>query len=254
MCLVVFALGTARHFSLLLAANRDERHARPTRPASWWPDRPQVFGGRDLVAQGTWLAVDRTGRIAAVTNVRDGNPGPALRSRGALVSEYLTGTATIDGYLADVRSRAAHYGPFSLLLFERSDVRYVSNRGEDVALGEGVHALSNEPLPGEWPKTATARAGMERWLEHASPTEGLFALLAERSTRASAEERYRAAHFIDGPVYGTRCSTVITLDRRGTLTFVERSFDAAARMTGEIRETILLTPPASLRSLVRPSG
>jgi uncharacterized protein with NRDE domain len=106
----------------------------------------------------------------------------------------------------------------------------------------GVHALSNAPLGVDWPKTATAKDGITRVLASADPIEGLFELLATRSTAGSAEERYRSAHFVTGPVYGTRCSTVILIDDRGTLTFAERSFDAGGSLTGEVRET-LATPP-----------
>src|SRR5215831_1701225 len=91
MCLVVAALGVSPRYELLFAANRDERHARPSEPAHWWRDAPDVFGGRDLVAHGTWLAVDRSGRLAAVTNFRDASAVPAPLSRGALVAEYLLG-------------------------------------------------------------------------------------------------------------------------------------------------------------------
>jgi uncharacterized protein with NRDE domain len=82
----------------------------------------------------------------------------------------------------------------------------------------------------------TARAGAEALLASPSPTEALFELLARRYA-APAEERYRSAHFIDGPVYGTRCSTVITIDAAGEVSLAERSFDSTARITGEVRET-----------------
>ena len=81
MCLIVVALGQSARYPFVVAANRDERHSRPTQAAAWWPDPPNVLGGRDLQAGGSWLAVDRRGRMAAVTNVRDPPPEPAARSR-----------------------------------------------------------------------------------------------------------------------------------------------------------------------------
>jgi uncharacterized protein with NRDE domain len=242
MCLVVFALDAAPRYPLVFAANRDERHARPSRPASWWPDRPGVFGGRDVAAHGTWLAVDRTGRVAAVTNVRDADAAPAPRSRGSLVVDYLSGTDPAEEFAAAAHARGSHYGPFSLLLFEGGEVRYASNRAPPARLGRGVHAVSNAPLGVHWPKTHAAERGVRQLLGHDDPIDALFELLARRSDASAAEERYRSGLFIEGAVYGTRSSTVILIDATGTLTFVERSFDAAGRQIDEVHERIVMRP------------
>jgi uncharacterized protein with NRDE domain len=248
MCLVVIALGIAPRYPLVLAANRDERHARPTQSAAWWSEQPHVFGGRDLLAGGTWLGADRRGRIAAVTNVRDGEPRPAPRSRGELAAQFLASGEPAARYAQRLGAAAADYAAFNLLLYDGHELRYSSNRAPAVQLGTGVHALSNAPYGTQWPKTASARTGVQLLLQHAAPVEPLFELLAERSASDSLEERYRTAHFVAGPVYGTRCSTVILLDAAGTLTFTERSFDAEGRQTGEVRETFALEPRAELAS------
>lgn len=250
MCLVVIALKVAPRYPLLLAANRDERHARPTQSAAWWPEQPHVFGGRDLLAGGTWLGVDRRGRIAAVTNVRDGEPLATPRSRGELPAGYLAGGEPAARYAERLHAAAAHYAAFNLLLVDGHELHYSSNRAPTLELGAGVHALSNAPYGAEWPKTASAGADMQRLLQHAAPLEPLFDLLAERSGSESAEERYRSGHFVAGPVYGTRCSTVILLNAAGTLTFAERSFDAAGQLVGEVRETFAL----DTRAATHPSG
>lgn len=241
MCLVAVAFGAAPRHPLLVAANRDERHARPAARASWWPDARGVFAGRDLEAGGTWLGIDRRGRIAAVTNVRDGPPKPGPRSRGALPTEFLLGGDGADAYAARVTAAGVDYAPFNLLLFDGAELRYASNRADTLALGAGVHAFSNAPHGTEWPKTTSARAELEAILDAPDPIEPLFALLAERGDEgAPPEHRYMSAHFIAGPVYGTRCSTVIALDSAGALTFVERSFDAAGELVGESRATFAL--------------
>jgi uncharacterized protein with NRDE domain len=248
MCLVVIALGVADQYPLLLAANRDERHARPTQSAAWWPEQPHVFGGRDLLAGGTWLGVDRRGRIAAVTNVRDSEPRAAPRSRGELPAGYLAIGEPAARYALRLGAAAADFAAFNLLLYDGQELHYSSNRAPTTRLHAGVHALSNAPYGAEWPKTASAGTGVQRLLQHAAPLEPLFALLAERSASESAEERYRRDHFVAGPVYGTRCSTVILIDAGGTLTFAERSFDAAGQLVGEVRETFALEPRAELSS------
>jgi uncharacterized protein with NRDE domain len=238
MCLVAVALGVAPRHPLLVAANRDERHARAASHAGWWHDLPGIFAGRDLEAGGTWLGVDRRGRIAAVTNVRDGPPKSGPRSRGALPAEFLAGDVSTPQYARRVTAAGADYAPFNLLLFDGKELGYASNRAAPLALGPGVYAFSNAPHGTEWPKTASARTGLERVLDTEDPVEALFALLAERGDDAAPPEHsYLSAHFIAGPVYGTRCSTVIALDASGALTFAERSFDAMGELVGESRAT-----------------
>jgi uncharacterized protein with NRDE domain len=248
MCLVAVALGVAPRHTLLVAANRDERHARAAQRASWWRDVSGIFAGRDLEAGGTWFGVDRRGRLAAVTNVRDDPPNPGPRSRGALPIEFLSGAESAADYAARVTAAGVAFSPFNLLLFDGAELRYASNRAAPLALGPGVHAFSNAPHGTEWPKTTSARAGLERLLDAREPIEPLFALLAERGgEKMPPEHRYRSAHFIAGAVYGTRCSTVIALDVDGTLTFVERSFDAAGERVAESRATFAITAPSTWR-------
>ena len=246
MCLVVVVHAAAARYPFVIAANRDELHARPTRPAAWWPEPPRLFGGRDLLAGGTWLGVDRRGRIAAVTNVRDGTPREAPRSRGALVTDYLGSDERAASFAVRSAEAGARFAAFNLLLFDGAELRYASNRAAPERLTAGVHALSNAPLGVDWPKIASAKSGVARLLATADPLEGLLDLLATRSTAESAEERYRSAHFVTGPVYGTRCSTVILIDADGELTFAERSFDADGTPTGEVRETFALAPPGTV--------
>ncbi len=240
MCLVVVSLEASERYSLIFCANRDERHARPSAAAGWWQDHPRVLGGRDLVAGGSWLALDRAGRLAAVTNFRTVDATAAPRSRGELVAGYVTGALSLDAYSAALHGRSAEYGPFSLLLLDGADLRYVSNRAPSARLGHGVHALSNAAYGVEWPKVRSARAGVEALLELRAPVDALFELLAERGPEASGEGRYQTAHFIAGATYGTRSSTVVLVDRDRSVTFAERSFDAAGRISGEVRETFPL--------------
>ncbi|MFM7522831.1 MAG: NRDE family protein, partial [Betaproteobacteria bacterium] len=72
MCLIVFAWKLIPQCPLVLAANRDEFFSRPAQSADWWSDQPNVFAGRDLEGGGTWLGVNRQGRFAALTNIRNG--------------------------------------------------------------------------------------------------------------------------------------------------------------------------------------
>src|SRR5262245_18031763 len=243
MCLIVVALGSSPHYPLIVAANRDEQHARPTGRAAWWADRPLVLGGRDLEAGGSWLAMNRGGRFAAVTNIREATRPVGKSSRGSLVADFVGNFAPAAEHAARAVRDGAAFGPVNLFRHDGRELWFASNRAAAARLDLGTHSFSNAPAGVEWPKTASARAGVERLLSHAAPLEPLFALLAERDDSGTALERYQRTHFVVGPVYGTRCSTVVLVDAAGRATFTERSFDAAGRVVGEVREEFEIDGP-----------
>jgi uncharacterized protein with NRDE domain len=240
VCLIAVALGVSQRYPLIVAANRDELHQRPSSPAAWWGDTPRILAGRDLVAGGTWLGVDERGRFAAVTNVweagRERQKGEL--SRGRLVTDYLRGQHGAGAYAAALGDRRAAFAPFNLLLLEqdRSRLVHVSHHAPPSRLAAGIHVFSNT-VPGvDWPKIRHARSGIEQALELDDPAEALLELLATRSVaprRDPDSEHPRNALFIAGPEFGTRCSTVILHTADGTLRFIERRFGPDAEPLGE---------------------
>jgi uncharacterized protein with NRDE domain len=245
MCLLAFAWKVHPDYPLILAGNRDERHARASAAAGLWSDAPEVLAGRDLEAGGTWLGVTTAGRYAVVTNYREGlNPRKAPRSRGGLTSEFLLSTMPMADYMQTVQPHAADYGAFSLVGGDRDSLWYFSNRGgEPTPIVPGIHALSNHLLDTPWPKVQNAKAQLKLLLDtDAVSVETLLWILADRrpaeaglpDTGIGPElERRVSAAFVQDPVYGTRCSTIVMLHKDGGLTFSERRFDAA----GEALET-----------------
>ncbi|MBU2053419.1 MAG: NRDE family protein [Proteobacteria bacterium] len=238
MCLILFAWRTHANFPLVLAANRDEFYERPAAPAAFWDDAPELLAGRDLKEGGTWLGITRTGRVAALTNYRD--PATLKKdapSRGNLVSDYLRGRETPEDYLRRLESRAGGYNGFSLIVGDADDLFYFSNRGGRRPLTPGIHGLSNRLLDTPWPKIERGKRAFEALLEeNREPLpEELLDLLAERmrppdellpETGVGLEwERILSPLFIESPVYGTRSSTVVMIDRSGGVTFVERVFN-----------------------------
>jgi len=120
-------------YRVVLAANRDEYYDRPTAPIAFYDDSPDVLGGRDLKHQGMWLGITRLGRFAAITNYRD--PGQNLSdvpSRGFLVRDYLIGKASPINYLEHVKSIGHQYNGYNLLVGDRSELYYYSNRGNNI--------------------------------------------------------------------------------------------------------------------------
>src|SRR5699024_10580302 len=125
---------------LLVAANRDEFHGRPTAPAAWHGD---IFSGLDLLAGGTWIGFHKNGRFAGVTNFRE----PALqrgnKSRGELTMNFLNSELSHADYCANIQQEQMEYGPFNLLVSDGNTLYYMSNRGaEPQPLAPGVYGLS----------------------------------------------------------------------------------------------------------------
>jgi uncharacterized protein with NRDE domain len=245
MCLLVFAWHAHPESPLIFAGNRDELHARPASAAGFWEDAPQILAGRDLQAGGTWLGVTTGGRFAVVTNYRDGlHPVSGRRSRGELTSEFLHDTATPQTYAQQIQARGKDYAGFSLLVGDRDALWYVSNRGTDAqAVTPGIHGLSNHLLDTPWPKVTRSTGRLQQLLESEHLTsDALLRLLSDRTVAKIGElpdtgispelERKVSAPFVVDPRYGTRCSSVILLDK-DAIRFSERRFSPA----GEILET-----------------
>ena len=244
MCLVVIAWQQHPEFPLIVAGNRDEFHARPTEDARWWADQPDIVGGRDLQAGGTWLALHRSGRFATVTNFRDAVPPSArFRSRGHLVTEFLRSTADPVDFLQGIDGAA--YAGFNLLVGDGESLACLSNRADGPQmLAPGIYGLSNALLDSPWHKVLRAKAALSELLRRDKINESeLFRLLGDRQ-RAPVDEissehlPFDTAHAISAPFivlpeYGTRCSSVVIRTSNADWQFHERRFDAAGHVTGD---------------------
>ena len=231
MCVLAFAWRAHADWPLVAMANRDEFHARPSAPLARWDDGSEVIAGRDLRSGGTWLGVSPT-RFVALTNLRsDTPPDPAAPSRGGLVTALLDGTADAAEVGLD------SYSPFTLVCLEPDEAWLLTNRPRPMrlALEPGVHGLTNGPFDRPWPKLAGLEAALVEWLERGdADPEPLFAALRdERVPDGAYDEATALPPFIRRPVYGTRCSTVVTVDRAGNGRIVERRFAESGAPSGE---------------------
>src|SRR5947199_3558735 len=132
MCTLVILRRPDHHWPVLIGANRDEMIDRPWRPpARHWPDRPEVVGGLDTLAGGSWLGVNDWGVAAAVLN-RHGSlgPDPQRRSRGELVLEALdhADAAAAARALADLEPAA--YRSFNLIVADGRDAFWLRHAGD----------------------------------------------------------------------------------------------------------------------------
>jgi uncharacterized protein with NRDE domain len=254
MCLLMLAWRARAPYRLIVAANRDEFHARAAAPLARWPAPADIIAGRDLRAGGTWLGIDRQRRFGAVTNYRELQPPRAgAPSRGDLVPAYLAARsgdspASPEEFLDGLEAQAGGYSGFNLLLADEQSLWYASNRTTPFAssLPPGVYGLANESLDTPWPKLERVRSGFNDWLRQGLPrgAEALFALLADRRpalegggahTGALSPDWAQAlsAPFVLHPVYGTRCSTVLLLEDTGRMHLAERRYDPEGHVTGE---------------------
>ena len=254
MCLAVVALGAHPRYALVVAANRDEFHARRDRGRRGY-DAPfaNIVAGRELVAGGTWFGVHRSGRWALVTNVREGGTyDPAARSRGELVPQAL-GAHSLTDTFAEIDGVAQRYNGFNLLAGD------AAARG-----GRRIAAMASagcRPACMACPAGAATRHGRRScvrastWLHGPPPAT----TMSRRSSPRSPTRRRRpntccpapacratasmlSAPFIVSDSYGTRCSTVFTIGHDGSARFHERSFDPNGAITGEVIESFALRP------------
>ena len=250
MCLILFANEPNSRYRLVLAANRDEFYSRPTAPATFWQEAPDVLAGKDLRSGGSWMGVTRSGKVAAITNFR----GPSkvwedAPSRGELVSDFLMSGESPDVFIDKLRPRAQTYNGFNLLLGSEEGLWWYSNRYDEqpYMIDPGIHGLSNHLLDTSWPKVECGKRALKHLVvgEKEITPEQVFSILEDRSPAADAElpdtgvglelERVLSAPFIRTQDYGTRSSTVVLVECTGDLTFVERSFDPPGESQKETR-------------------
>jgi uncharacterized protein with NRDE domain len=255
MCLILLVWRAHPEYPFIVAANRDEFHNRATATADWWTDRPDLLAGRDLQAGGTWLGVRRSGRFAALTNyrdprlVRDGCP-----SRGKLVTDILDSADPVSGSLDLLRRSGPAYNPFNMLFSdgERLGV-FESVVGEGRELGPGVYGLSNHLLDTPWPKVRIAKSRLIDALSRLQDETAVMHLLRDDRPAPDAElpqtgitlewERLVSSAFVRAGDYGTRCSTLLRIDRAGTATFDEWSWDRDGREAGKRHFTFPVQRP-----------
>lgn len=238
MCLVVVALNDHPDYSLIVVANRDEFYNRGTLPADYWKDHPEVLGGRDLQAGGTWLAINANGSISMITNYR--NPArmnPGAPSRGELVTGYVLSEERPLKYLEQVASVGDSYNGFNLLVGNPKELYYYSNYGNGIApVSPGLHGLSNHLLDTPWPKVKNAVQKVRSILNRRSVNpENLLDVLYDDTVAPDNElpdtgvglelERQLSSMFIKSQGYGSRSTTAILVDRASHVQFVERVYN-----------------------------
>ena len=255
MCLILVAWLAHPGYPAVIAANRDEFFARPTKDAGFWPEHPDMLAGRDLKAGGTWLGLTRSGRFSALTNYRE--PGAQLTdapSRGELVQDFLNGKSSPETYLADIEARASRYNGFNLLCgIIGKELWHFSNRQAlaPQRLAPGVYGLSNHLLDTPWPKVIQGKSALASALQALPQDQPILDLLRNDQVYPDADlprtgvsiewERLLSAAFVRSANYGTCSSTVLLLDTEGLVRFDEQTYSDEGHCLDKHRFAFKLT-------------
>ncbi len=251
MCLILFAWDPEAEDQLIVAANRDEFYARPSQNAHFWEHCNQIFAGKDLQQQGTWLGVTATGRFAAVTNYRKPDKNQYPLSRGALTTNFLKSECSPEEYLQQIQGEQNQYAGFNLLVGDRSSLYYYSNRSDQLPqpLAPGTYGLSNHLLNTPWPKVTTGVTEFSRIITDnacslSNQQKHLLNLLqndnvADESLLPETGidttiEKMLSPLFIKSPDYGTRASTIVRIQLNGCISFLEQNYSAGGRLAEQV--------------------
>ena len=241
MCILFIAVQKHPEFPLIIAANRDEFHQRPTRESKFWEHQPNLLAGKDLSAGGSWMGVTRNGKISALTNIRaPTRQNDAARSRGELVTNFLNQDININSYAAILEATADDYNGYNLLYGTLSKLElsvFNNHTRMHQTLTQGYYGLSNASLDKPWPKIQRGKQALADYCESHTDIDKrvLFRLLGD-NTQAEDDklpetgvpyewEKQLSSIFIHGQEYGTRSSTVLTVNNQNHVEWEEHSFD-----------------------------
>lgn len=245
MCLLIIALEQHPEFPVIITANRDEFFNRPAKPMYKWEDE-NIIAGQDLTAGGTWLGINQNGHIAALTNYRD----PSLikenaPSRGQLPLEFLTSNENAIDYLTRINGKGNAFNGFNLLISDESGFYHFSNVTHKISgLEPGIHGLSNHLMDTPWPKVRSGINKINDLIQRDQLDEAsLLTAMHDKTLAPESElpstgiptdlEKKISSMFIRVKGYGTRCTTVIKIDRNNHGIVKERTFDEQENVVSE---------------------
>ena len=220
MCWIAVLLGVNAHYPLIVAANREESRSRPSQAPFQWAGSPTVWAGRDELAGGTWLGVNATGLLAAVTNrplaLAAASRDASLRSRGLLCLDILrcdSPESARSFFVAELSRR--QYNPFNLLCANHVAGWVGTWEGEIRDLAPGIHVVSNygDVDDDTLPVVREARDRIAA-LDVASPViDDLFRSLGR--VCAQTDQPCPLCHV--GGDYGTVSSSLVAVKADGTV-------------------------------------
>tara|TARA_B100000700_G_scaffold331809_1_gene469364 strand:+ start:51208 stop:51948 length:741 start_codon:yes stop_codon:yes gene_type:complete len=219
-----------KNFKIL--ANRDEYYERDSIPMHWW-DFGGILAGRDVEGGGTWMGMNKSGRFAALTNVKETKLKEYKNSRGELVLDFLSSSLSIDDYFSIKKEK--EFAGYNLLIGDKEEVAIFSNRSSGLSfLSAGVYGIGNLPYGTDSKKVDKVKKDFVSLLDEGVNKNSAVKLmqledghllektLAEMKPRDEEEIGYR---FIKSGIYGTRCTTYIEISSSGEVKVTEKNYN-----------------------------
>lgn len=241
MCIISFQYEPDSDKPLIVIANRDEFYARESQKAHYWDEASTVFGGLDVERGGSWLALNKNGRFAAVTNYRDFSlEQVGEKSRGELVSNFVESATPAMDYMKALQENRLLYGPMNLLVYDGENLVHFNNIENNLTVVKpGIHGLSNASIDTPWPKVERMKYLLQLAIAEDDLTvENLLTIGLDTEKPADARlpntgvglelERELSSIFVAREGYGTRNTSAIIMHKDGTVDFVEQSYHEGA--------------------------
>lgn len=248
MCILFIATKQHPDYPVIICANRDEFHQRPSQKMHWWQSN-NILAGKDLQAGGTWLGLNKAKQFSALTNYRQPLQfQPDKKSRGELVVNALT--SATNEFKQQLSTTSTDYNGFNLIFGELDNLQvFDSVNNIYTNIDEGFHSICNGALDDIWPKMTLGVEQLKRLItQQTIDIEQLFLLLRDRqiaakellpATGLSTDlEELVSSIFITSPDYGTRSSVIILMNQQGNITIFERTYDNSGSVKSESDFTI----------------
>ena len=239
MCLILLSKPSQGDYKFVLTSNRDEFYERKTKNMFWWNNVDGLLAGQDLEQGGTWLGITKSGRFAAVTNVREFyqiDKKENFLSRGDLVKNFLNSSLPPEEYVQKVE--ANKYMGFNLVVSDLKHFSIISSQGIE-SFNQELVVVGNRALNTETKKLNNAKEDFKSILNQAFTHQDLIELMQKPKKNYEFNfEQINQNHgsefdsrFITSDIYGTRSTTVITIDRKDTVKVTEVIYDSSSNLS-----------------------
>ena len=239
MCLILLSKPSLGDYKFVLSSNRDEFYERKTKNMFWWNNVDGLLAGQDLEQGGTWLGITKSGRFAAVTNVREfyqTDTKENFLSRGDLVKNFLNSSLSPEEYAQKVE--ANKYMGFNLVVSDLKHFSIISSQGIE-SFNQELVVVGNRALNTETKKLNNAKEDFKSILNQAFTHQDLIELMQKPKKNYEFNfEQINQNHgsefdsrFITSDIYGTRSTTVITIDRKDIVKVTEVIYDSSSNLS-----------------------
>ena len=239
MCLILLSKPSQGDYKFVLTSNRDEFYERKTKNMFWWNNVDGLLAGQDLEQGGPWLGITKSGRFAAVTNVREfyqTDTKENFLSRGDLVKNFLNSSLSPEEYVQKVE--ANKYMGFNLVVSDLKHFSIISSQGIE-SFNQELVVVGNRALNTETKKLKSAKEDFKSILNQAFTHQDLIELMQKPKKNYEFNlEQINQNHgsefdsrFITSDIYGTRSTTVITIDRKDIVKVTEVIYDSSSNLS-----------------------